>query len=140
MPNSLRSTVADLAEVFADRVLEALRSMSLDEVLGVSSRSATPSKGRTAMTPSRGQANGRMAAGAKESTGTRVRRSTEDMEAVADRIVSLLRGHKEGMRTEQIRAELGLKRKDIARPIALALQAKRITKKGQKRATTYFAK
>jgi hypothetical protein len=57
-----------------------------------------------------------------------------------DSIVSLLERRPDGLRAEQIRAELGLEAKELPRPIAEALASKRINKQGQKRATTYFAR
>jgi hypothetical protein len=55
------------------------------------------------------------------------------------RIVELLESHADGLRAEQIRDTLGLQAKELPRPIAEALDAKKITKVGEKRATTYFA-
>jgi hypothetical protein len=59
---------------------------------------------------------------------------------VADGIVSLVKKHKGGLRAEQIRAELGIAKKEWARPLEDALASKKLTKKGEKRATTYFAR
>ena len=69
----------------------------------------------------------------------RGRRSPADMTELVDRIVELLRGSKTGLRAEQIRAGLGVGAQDLSRPIAAGLAAKRLKKRGQKRATTYFA-
>lgn len=43
------------------------------------------------------------------------------------------------MRAEQIRESLGVEAKELPRPLAEAISSGRITKSGQKRATTYFA-
>jgi hypothetical protein len=56
-----------------------------------------------------------------------------------DEIATLLASHPEGLRAEQIRAALGVEAKELPRPLADALAAGRVTKTGQKRATTYFA-
>ena len=56
-----------------------------------------------------------------------------------DDIVELLGKNGGGMRAEQIREALGVEAKELPRPLADALSAGRITKSGQKRATTYFA-
>jgi hypothetical protein len=58
---------------------------------------------------------------------------------MVDDIVTLLGKHPEGLRSEQIRAELDCQAKELPRPLADALEAGRISKSGQKRATTYFA-
>jgi hypothetical protein len=44
----------------------------------------------------------------------------------------------QGLRAEQIRAKLGLTRKELDPSIINALAAKQIRKKGDRRATTYF--
>jgi hypothetical protein len=54
-------------------------------------------------------------------------------------IVGLLDKHPQGMRAEQIRSSLGLDAKELPKPLADALAAKRISQKGEKRATTYFS-
>jgi hypothetical protein len=59
---------------------------------------------------------------------------------MADSIVTLVKKHKDGLRAEQIRAELDIAKKEWARPLGLALASKKLAKKGEKRATTYFAK
>jgi hypothetical protein len=128
MPNqSLRTAIAKLAEGFADQLVDTLRSMSLDALLEIE-RGAP--RGRPAAAPSRRP--GRPARGG--------RRGAAGAEETIDRIVELLRTRREGMRAEQIRAELGLSKADITRPIAMALESGQLSKKGQRRATTYFAK
>ena len=68
------------------------------------------------------------------------RRSSADLAEMVDRIVELLKGSsKMGLRAEQIRAALGVNAKDLPLPIAVALQGKRVHKRGHKRATVYFA-
>lgn len=54
-------------------------------------------------------------------------------------IVELLQKSAGGLRAEQIRSALGVEAKELPRPLADALSAGRLTKSGQKRATTYFA-
>jgi hypothetical protein len=78
---------------------------------------------------------------AAASTSKRLaRRSEKDIAAVADRIVALVKKHDKGLRAEQIRSQLGIAKKEWARPLEAALASKKLTKKGEKRATTYFAK
>ncbi len=55
-------------------------------------------------------------------------------------VVAKLGEHKAGLRSVQIQKELGLSKKEIVRPPNQALAAKKITRTGQKRSTTYFAK
>jgi len=54
-------------------------------------------------------------------------------------IVGALQKADSGQRAEQIRETLGVEAKELPRPLAEAISTGRITKTGQKRATTYFA-
>jgi hypothetical protein len=56
-----------------------------------------------------------------------------------DAIVEVLTKNGSGLRAEQIREALSVEAKELPRPLADAISAGRITKTGQKRATTYFA-
>jgi hypothetical protein len=58
---------------------------------------------------------------------------------MVDGIVALLKQSPKGLRAEEIRAELGLQAKEMPRPLKEAVDAGRLRKSGQKRATTYFA-
>jgi Fic family protein len=51
-----------------------------------------------------------------------------------------MKKHKDGMRAEQIREKLGLQAKEMPRVLKEGLATKLLSKKGQKRATTYLAK
>ena len=55
-------------------------------------------------------------------------------------VVAKLGEHKTGLRSEQLQKALKLDKREISGPLAQALAAKKISKKGEKRATTYFAK
>jgi hypothetical protein len=130
MPN-LRSRLADLAAAFAESVVDAIRSSSLQELLAETSHS----KGH------RGDLVGRASAHAgRISSGRLPRRSTDEIAAVLDQIVALVSKHKDGLRAEQIRTELGLQAKELPRVLKEGLTTKKLRCKGQKRATTYFAK
>ena len=55
-----------------------------------------------------------------------------------DAIVDAVAKSPSGLRAEQIREHLGVEAKELPRPLADAIAQGRITKSGQKRATTYF--
>jgi hypothetical protein len=137
MATSLRDTIHRLATAFAAGVLDAIRRSSLEEILA---ETGEPSRRRR---EPRRRAETDFAAPARpasrESGGRLGRRSAGALEEVVDSIVHLLSRHPGGLRSEQIRSELGLSAKELPRPIAKALDAGRIRKAGQKRATTYFA-
>jgi hypothetical protein len=132
--SELNNTIANLASEFAEGVLAAIRSASLEELLQESGNGAAKVKVAAAKSSSGS------ATKTKGDSSRLERRSDEDINKVVHEIVNLLSKHPDGLRSEQIRAELNLSPKELPRPIAQALDDKVITKKGEKRATTYFTK
>ncbi len=156
---SLQKSIASLAETFASSVLAAIRSASLDEILaegkGVrttfkpTSVTATPvrrgpGRPRKVVSATPAPTNGVAAKAtpvAKKGKGGRLpRRSEADLQKVVGLIVGALKSAPEGLRSEHLQKVLKLDKKEISGPIALALSEKKISKKGQKQSTTYFAK
>lgn len=154
MSTSLRNTINDLASSFAASILDALRGMSLEEILAATSGSSGvakrgPGRPRTVavhVASAAPAAAGESASarggkrGRRARAGRLNRRSAGDIHGLIDQIVAVLEAHPAGLRAEQIRAQLSLEAKELPRPIAEALATRRISKEGQKRATTYFAK
>ena len=148
MSKAFHSSIEALASEFARAVLAAIRSASLEEILEESRGSAAPrGRARRAATAAPEEqekapkaARGARKAGRKAAKKGRLpRRSLGDIQKVLESIVGLLQKNPEGLRAEQIRSELGLLAKEMPRPLAEGLAAKRLRKKGEKRATTYFA-
>jgi hypothetical protein len=137
--SSLRDSIQRLAEDFASGVMRAIRSSSLEDILG--QQGDSPRRGRPRSVSSASPSSVPVSRPVtKRSTGRLGRRSTEDLEAVAASIVSLVRKHPKGLRSEQIRKELGIEKREWLRPLGVALSSHGLTKKGEKRSTTYFAK
>jgi Fic family protein len=67
------------------------------------------------------------------------RRSPDDIAQVLGKVVALVKQHKQGLRAEQIRKQLGMQPKEMPRVLKDGLSSKKLKAKGQKRATTYFA-
>jgi hypothetical protein len=136
---SLKNEITKLSNDFAQGILQAIRAASLEEILG-------ESHGNAAAAPKpRAAAAGRRPAAppaprARRGGGRLHRRSEEELGAIGDKIINLLKARPEGLRAEQIRVELGLEAKELPRPLKDLLAAKKVKAKGQKRATTYFAK
>jgi hypothetical protein len=125
---NLRTTIERLASDFAGSVIEALRSASIDELMELTNhRRRAPEASAPASRARRGK-GGRLG-----------RRSPTEIASMVDSIVSLLQKHPDGLRAEQIREALGCEAKELPRPLADGVEAGRLTKTGQKRATTYFA-
>ncbi|HVJ93697.1 MAG TPA: hypothetical protein VM580_28035 [Labilithrix sp.] len=130
--SNLKSTIEVLANEFALSIVSALRSASIDELtggFGAGPRAARP--GRPAIAEVGGRKRGR--------GGRLGRRSAADIDQMIESIVSVLQQNPEGLRAEQIREALSCQAKELPRPLADALSSGRISKTGQKRATTYFA-
>ena len=131
MSTALRSTLERLVRDFANEVLGALRTASLSDLAAETGRGGggahVASVGAAARGPRAPRGKVRLH-----------RRSQEAIGEVTDRIVGLLQS-KPGLRAEQIRAELGLAKNEIPRPIAEGLSNGRLSKVGVKRATQYYA-
>jgi hypothetical protein len=143
MTNALRSSLQQIATELASSILDALRSASLEDILSGSGHSGSIAAGvraRPTKKASKAAALPKTVASRRPARSRRLgRRSPSALAAAVDRIVALLATKTRGLRAEQIRDALKLQSKELPRPLADALKAKRITKTGQKRATTYFA-
>jgi hypothetical protein len=126
----LREQIASLAADFASAVMTAIRSSSLDELVGDGS---SPSHAATDVPARRGRPAGSKN---KSPSGRLPRRSAEDIDAMADRIVAYVKEHG-SMRAEQIRTDLEIDKKEWMKPLQLALDTKGLKKQGNKRATEY---
>jgi hypothetical protein len=144
MASSLRQQLSELAASFANDVMNAIRSASIEDLLAESpgavrraapARAAARTSAAVAVT-----AAVRPAGGGRARGGRLARRSAGDIAKVIDRIVGLLRQSPRGLRAEQIRQRLSLQSKELPRPLKEAVDAGRLGKSGQKRATTYFVK
>jgi hypothetical protein len=135
---TLRQRLDELASTFANGVLHAIRSASLDDLRAESSALRPVAAARPGR-PS-GPAPSRPARGGRRAGGRLARRSPADIATVVGRIVDLLKGSAHGLRAEQIRQKLGLRANEMPRPLKDGLGSGRLGKSGQKRATTYFLK
>ncbi len=68
------------------------------------------------------------------------RRSADEIAALLNKVVLLVKTHKGGMRAEDIRSRLGMQAKEMPRILKEGVSKKKLSAKGQKRATTYYAK
>jgi hypothetical protein len=126
MPN-LQAQLRALAEAFADGVLAAIRSASLEDLTGDAHATRGPSpRARASSRPKR--PGGRLA-----------RRSEADVEKVLASVVVLVKNSKGGLRSEQIRDALRLDRRELPRVLKAGLGSKKLRASGQKRATVYRA-
>jgi hypothetical protein len=143
MIGPLQSRLGELAHAFSERVLEAIRGASLEELFAGSSGPRVAPKRAAPAAPARAAESTRRAPEravpvAARRSGRLSRRSSGEIERVISEIVALLAEHPEGLRAEQIRKRLGLLAKELPRPLKEGLDSGLLGKAGQKRATTYF--
>lgn len=130
--SNLQSALSDLASNFASQVLEAIRGASVQELFGGGGGGGNRRTAPAAAVSSPPKA--------RRSSGRLVRRSADDIAKALDQVVGLVKKSKDGLRAEQIRAGLGMEAKEMPRILQAGLASKVLKSKGQKRATTYFAK
>lgn len=152
---TLRTTLDDLAQTFAANVLDAIRGASLQELLAESGGAPRRGPGRPRAFAS-GLSVGKREHGPidpgpspspspspkpspKLKGGRLARRSPAEIHRALEGIVVLLKKHKEGLRSEQIRQALKLDKREVPRVLKEGLAKKKLKSRGQKRATTYFA-
>ena len=134
---SLRSNLQSLAATFADSVLAAIRGANLEDLLAESGTPARRGAGRPAKLSAAPKA---AAAPRARKPGRLARRSPADIAKALDQVVALVKSKKDGLRAEQIRAALKMESKEMPRVLKEGLAKKKVKAKGQKRATTYFAR
>jgi hypothetical protein len=140
---ALQSQLQALAATFVNSVVDAIRSASLEElVAGGGTSTGNPRRGRRAGGGGGGQPDPLATAPtARKGKGGRLkRRSSEDLAAALGEVVALLKKGKDGLRSEEIRAALKMESKEMPRVLREGLSTKMLSKKGQKRATTYVAR
>jgi hypothetical protein len=145
--STLQSQLQALAASFAEEILNVIRTGSIEDLQvgggwgssGRSSRTDTP-KAFGSSGAARKAVSERTATPPAKANGRLARRSADEIAATLDKIVLLVKTQKSGLRAEEIRTKLGLQAKEMPRILKDGLAKKKLTSKGQKRATTYFAK
>lgn len=142
--SNIQSQIQVLARHFVDQVVEVLRGASLRDLVsheaGSGGGAANGRPARSVSTAPSAAPTPTHAPRAARATGRLPRRSADEIQATLDKIVTLLKKHKDGLRAEEIRSNLGMLAKEMPRILKEGLSTKKLTSKGQKRATTYFAK
>jgi hypothetical protein len=140
--STFQTQIQTLAASFVDQVVNAIRGSSLQELLSPGGREVSNGRKARGTTEETASAASTPAAPRKSSrsSGRLPRRSAEEIKAGLGTIVTLLQKHKDGLRAEQIRSTLGLQSKEMPRILKEGISTRVLRSKGQKRATTYFAK
>jgi len=137
---TLKDEISKLSNQFAQGILQAIRTSSLDEILEKDAAAPAKSVRAPRAATSKASVSAPAPAKARRGGGRLHRRSEEELGAIGDKVIELLKAHAEGLRAEQIRVAIGIDAKELPRPLKDLLASKKIKAKGQKRATTYFAK
>jgi DNA invertase Pin-like site-specific DNA recombinase len=140
--STLQSRLRVLADTFASGVLEAIRGASLEELVSAPANGRAEGRNGPAGRPAPGAAaSPRQSPSSKSAkkAGRLPRRSPEDIAKVLAQVVALVKSEKQGLRAEEIRAKLGVQRKEMPRVLKEGIARKQLKAKGQKRSTTYSA-
>jgi hypothetical protein len=134
----MRMTNSTLDQDIQSRIQTFLAELSaLVKKSALESVQAALADGRNGA-PRRGPGRPRKSGGSARA-GKREKRSTEQVEAMAARVLAQVRS-KQGQRLEEIGKAMKLPTKGLKLPIAKLLAAKKLRTKGQKRGTQYFTK
>jgi hypothetical protein len=131
MPNSVDSDIESLVATFVADLTALVRASALTVVSDALGGQAVPQGRRKSAARGGASASSRRAKGAK--------RDPEDIAALTESLASFVK-KSPGQRIEQIGKALGTPTKELTLPMKKLIAAKRISTKGQKRATTYFAR
>jgi hypothetical protein len=133
--NQLKQLIAALAEEFATKLIAGMGQLPMNEITSMQiAKHAAP-----ALTEAVTRAVRKPRAAKAPSDGSRMpRRDPAELKVVIDDIVRILSVSPEGLRSEELQEKTNLSKKEITRPIVLALEGGLIRKTGNKRATTYF--
>ena len=130
-PTDIQSRIQSAAARLANEIAAAVAEALSDVASGIATAAPTTRAGKKAHAVT-------AAAATPPKPGTRIRRSEAQLASDGERIVKLLAANRQGMRIEQINAQLGAAPKKLAQPIMMLLAKGAIVKTGEKRATLYF--
>ena len=133
MPNSVDSEIETLVATFVADLTALVRASALNIVSDALAGQSVPQGGGKR----RGAARGGAPAAGRRPKGAK--RDPEDIAALTESLASFVK-KTPGQRIEQIGKALGTPTKELTLPMKKLIAAKRISTKGQKRATTYFAR
>lgn len=155
MPSAaLRADIQNLVDSFVAQLEGLVRQAALETVTqllqpGAAVPALAAATRRGAGRPARAAGGAKAAKAPKapkaptapkaKKAGGRVRRSLEQIEAAGERIVKHVEGHS-GAKAEEIRAALSIPKNEWTLTIKRLVDTGKLSTKGEKRATQYFAK
>jgi hypothetical protein len=130
MPNDVEAEIRARLEQFASQLTTLIQESAMSRVADAFSGGAPARRGRRAQSATPAPRATRGKKGQK--------RDPELLEALTEKLGAFITKNP-GLRIEQIGKSLGVATKDLALPVKKLVAAKRVSTKGQKRATTYFS-
>src|SRR5579859_4689721 len=126
---SLRIQLDALASRLANEILATIQGASLQEL--AASGGPEVGNGRTPRAVAVGGDRDPLAVPKKKvKPGRLSRRSPAEIAKVLEKIVLLIKTHREGMRSEEIRSTLGMQAKEMPRILKEGIASKKLTSKG----------
>jgi hypothetical protein len=126
------TAIREAVESFVEQLKGLIQQAALESVQAALGGSGQPRRG---VTPARGAASAVVTKGRSKGA----KRSPEELEALVKKLHAHI-AKNPGQRIETIGAGLGIPTKELALPVKKLVGEKKLTTKGQKRATIYFAK
>ena len=131
MPNDVEAEIRARLEQFATRLTALIQQSAMSSVEDAFGGSGPARRGR-------GSHGGVVAAARAPRARKGQKRAPGLLEALTEKLGSFITKNP-GLRIEQIGQTLGVATKELALPVKKLIAAKRVSTKGQKRATTYYA-
>jgi len=136
--NNLQAEIQSRIEAFVNDLSNLVKIAALESVaqaLGGDAGAAPKRRG-----PGRPRGSAKRAAGAPSANGRRKRgkRSSSDVDATSQKVLSHVRAHP-GQRIDEIGSALGASSKELRLPVQKLIGAKSLRTTGQRRGTRYFA-
>jgi hypothetical protein len=129
--------IQERVDAFAQELSALIRQAAVESVEQALSGAAAPVRKKAGGRPAR-KATAKKAR-TKGAGGKRIRRSPEELEALAGTVTGFLKKNPESS-LEEISAGVEIPSAELKKPIADMLAAKALKKKGQKRGTRYSVK
>jgi len=135
---SLESEIRAIADRFISELVSLIRRQPFAE----SAAALAPATPRsTKSTPSLSTSGAKprsKAAASNAKNARRTRRSSDEVLAIRDRIIALVKDTQAGLSVSEIAARLDIPVQDVIRPLTLATQSGALVRQGEKRLARYF--
>ena len=119
-------------ETFIDELSSLVRRAAVEAVESALDEDGGRAKGKTVAGNS-----ARKRSTSKRSSGKRIRRSSEEIAKLSERVLAQVKANP-GLRMEELAKGLRKETKDLRRSVQDLVASKKLRTKGQKRATQYF--